>query len=179
VEFVDSQAMHVPDLDELYCGKLYLSVPLLHDIIQVGVGGAVTTGMIEVWRTPTAVTVRRVDGKPLQAQILREQSGPDGRSVREEVFSEPRDCLRLQRTGGADGPSLWLVSDGVDVEPSRDLRQFVTTIATFGLAKQRRSRDALPPKARLFSMCWVAATGSAVPNSFTCRSVTSRPCGSA
>jgi hypothetical protein len=78
----------VPELDEICSGTAYLRAPLLGDVIQVGVGGTTTTGMIAVRKIRTEMTVRRTDG----AVINRQQ----------------------------------------------DLQQFVNTIATFSLAKQRR-----------------------------------------
>jgi hypothetical protein len=132
-----SLALAVADLDEISDGTVYLSVPLLNDIIQVGAGGDLATGRIQVSKTPTTVTVRRTDGKPMQAQILHEHQGYTGPTVRTKVFHEPVDCLRLQRIAGGDGPRLWFANEGVHVDRHQDLQQFVRTIATFGLAKQR------------------------------------------
>jgi hypothetical protein len=132
-----SLSLAVADLDEIYSGTVYLSVPLLNDIIQVGAGGILTTGTIQVSKTPTTVTVRRTDGRPMQAQVLHEHPGYTGPTVRRKVFHEPVNCLRLQRIGSGDGPRLWLANEVVHVDRHQDLQQFVRTIATFGLAKQR------------------------------------------
>jgi len=126
------------DLDEIYSGTVYLSVPLLNDIIQVGAGGHLATGTIQVSKTPTTVTVRRTDGRPMQAQILHEHRGYSGPTVRTTVFPEPVNCLRLQQIGSCDGSRLWRASEAVHVDRHQDLQQFVITIATFGLAKQRK-----------------------------------------
>jgi hypothetical protein len=117
---------------------VYLSVPLLNDIIQVGARGNLTTGTIRVSKTPTTATVRRTDGKPLQAQILHEHPGYIGPTVRTKVFREPVNCLRLQRIRSGDGHRLWLATEAVHVDRHQDLQQFVNTIATFALAKQRK-----------------------------------------
>jgi len=129
------------DLDEIYSGTVYLSVPLLNDIIQVGAGGNLATGTIQVSKTPTTVAVRRTDGKPIQAQILHEHQGYIGPTVRTKVFREPVNCLRLQRIRSGEGHRLWLATEAVHVNRHQDLQQFVNTIATFGLAKQRKMSD--------------------------------------
>jgi hypothetical protein len=133
-----SLLLTVADLDEICSGTVYLSVPLLNDIIQVGAGGILTTGTIEVSKTPTTVTVRRTDARPIQAEILHEHLGYSGPTVRRKVFDEPVNCLRLQRISGWDGPRLWLAAEAVHVDRHQDLQQFVHTIATFGLSKQRK-----------------------------------------
>jgi hypothetical protein len=127
----------VPELDEICSGTAYLRVPLLGDVIQVGVGGTMTMGMIEVRKIRTAMTVRRTDGKPMQVQILHEQRGQLGSSVRTEVFAKPVECLNLQRTE-QPGARRWLAGGGAVINRQQDLQQFVNTIATFNLAKQRR-----------------------------------------
>jgi hypothetical protein len=132
-----SLSLAVADFDEIYSGTVYLSVPLLNDIIQVGAGGILRTGTIQVSKTPTTVTVRRTDGRPIQAQILHEHPGYTGPTVRRKVFHEPVNCLRLQRISSGDGPRLWVANEVVHVDRHQDLQQFVRTIATFGLAKQR------------------------------------------
>ena len=132
-----SPLLAVPSLDEICSGTLYLSVPLLNDMIQVGAGGNLATATIRVSKTPATVTVRRTDGRPIQAQILHEHPGYTGPTVRTKVFDEPVNCLRLQRIGSCDGPRLWLATEAVRVDRHQDLQQFVKTIATFGLAKQR------------------------------------------
>ena len=133
-----SLAIVSADLDEMDSGTIYLSVPLLDDVIQVGIGGNVATATIKVSKTPTTVTVLRTDGTPMQAQILHEHQGYTGPTVRTKVFHTPVDCLRLEQRGSENGPSLWFPTETVHVNRAQDLRQFVVTIATFGLAKQRR-----------------------------------------
>jgi hypothetical protein len=132
-----SLLLAVADLDEIYSGTVYLSVPLLNDIIQVGAGGKLATGTIQVSKTPTTVTVRRTDSRPIQAQILHEHPGYAGPTVRTTVFEEPVNCLRLQRISAWHGPRLWLATEAVHADRHQDFQQFVRTIATFGLAKQR------------------------------------------
>ncbi len=133
-----SLAFAVPDLDELNSGTVHLSVPLLDDVIQVGVGGNPMTGKIQVSKVPIGVTVRRTDGKPMQAQILHRHRRCAASSMRVTVFREPVDRLRLHRVSSGDGRWLWLAAEAWHVDRHRDLQQFVATIATFGLAKQRR-----------------------------------------
>jgi len=119
-------------------GTIQLSVPLLDNAIQVGIGGNVATATIQVSKTATTVTVRRTDGAPMQVQILHEHRGYTGPTVRTNVFRTPVDCLRLERRVTANGPSRWFPAETVRVNRRQDLSRFVATIATFGLAKQRQ-----------------------------------------
>jgi hypothetical protein len=121
----------------MHSGTIHLSVPVVDDVIHVGLGGDYLTGTIRVSKSPTVVTVRRIDGKPMQARILRDKPGCAGPDTRMVVFREPVDCLTLERTG-ADSRGLWFARYAVHVDRHRELQQLVNTIATFGLAKQRR-----------------------------------------
>jgi hypothetical protein len=120
-------------------GTIYLSVPLLDDVIQVGIGGNVATATIQVSKTPTTVTVRRTDGAPMQAQILHEHRGYAGPTMRTNVFRTPVDYLTLEQRVSQNGPSLWFPAETEHVNRGQDLSRFVATIATFGLAKQRQA----------------------------------------
>jgi hypothetical protein len=120
------------DLAELRCGTMYLSVPVVDDVIQVGIGGDFATTILRVSIDPMAVTVWRLDGHAMQVHILR-----DGQEST-DVFCEPVRRLRMERTSISDGRQLWEASSTAYVDRQQDLRQFVYTIARFGLAKQRR-----------------------------------------
>ena len=122
-------------VSELRTGTVLLSVPLLDDVIQVGAVGPLATGTIEVAKTPSAMVVRRTDGRGLQAQIVHQHVG--GFASRRPVFSEPVRSLRLQRVPQADASELWLALPGVRIRRHPDLVQLVETITAFGLAKQR------------------------------------------
>jgi hypothetical protein len=130
-------AVSSAELDEMRCGQIYLSVPLLHDVIQVGARGELASATIEVSRTATSLAVRRMDRRRLQAQILHEKPGYAGPTVRTTVFREPVEVLYLEIADGDEGSRRWFAAGGVRVDRQRDLEQFVRTIATFGLAKQR------------------------------------------
>jgi len=118
-------------------GSVLLRVPLRDDVIQVGTADSLTTATIEVHTAATAVSVRRTDGKPLQAQIVHRRA--DGGEKLRTVFSEPVARLRLRRLRNLTGPPLWVVTDGVDGVDPAGLAQLVQTIVCFGVAKQRRS----------------------------------------
>lgn len=132
-----SHGLAAADLDEMDSGTVYLSVPLVNDVIVVGAGGDLSTGTIQVSKTPISLTVRRTDGTPLQAQILHEHQGYTGPTVRTNVFHEPLDCLSLELMRSADGRLAWFATEAMHTDRQQDLQQFVKTIATFGLAKQR------------------------------------------
>ena len=123
-------------VSEMSTGTVLLSVPLLDDVVQVGTDGSLATGTLEVAKTPSAMVVRRTDGRRLQAQILRQYAG--GSTSRTPVFLEPVRSLRLQCVPRADAPELWLVLPGVQIRQRPDLFQLIETITAFGLAKQRR-----------------------------------------
>lgn len=124
-----------PDLDELDCGTFHLSVPLVDDVIQIGIGGDTDVGTIEVTKTATALRVRRVDGRPIQAELLTYHPQDTGPVLRTTVFDPPVRSLTLERLSS---PGLWAGTSATDVDREATVGQFVRTIATFGLAKQRR-----------------------------------------
>lgn len=128
------------DLDELVCGTLHLSVPIVDDIIQVGIGGDFATTVLRVSIDPTAVAVRRLDGKAMQVHILREstEGTSEGRLTGAYVFNAPVGRVRLRRASAGEGGHPWETSGTACIVRHQDFRQFVYTIARFGLAKQRR-----------------------------------------
>lgn len=121
-------------VSDMHTGTLRLSVPLLDDAIQVGAEGTLAIGTIEVDKTPTTMSVRRSDGRPLQAHILHRRM--DGHSSRNPVFEEPVSLLLLRQMQQADGSHVWAVGPGARIRKHRDLVQLVVTIMAFGLAKQ-------------------------------------------
>ena len=124
-------------VSEMRTGIVLLSVPLVDDVIQVGSVGTLATGTIEVSKTPSAMVVRRTDGRPLQAQILHQRA--DGSVSRMPVFREPVRSLRLRCVPHAGASERWIVLPGIRIRRHTDLFQLIETIAAFGLAKQRRS----------------------------------------
>lgn len=131
-------------IDELREGTLTLRVPLRDGVIQVGTADTLPRTMIEVSSGPSAVSVRRTDGTPLQAQIVHRHA--DGAETLRTVFAEPVARLRLQRLRRVNGPRLWVVTEGADARNSADLAQLVQTIVCFASAKQRGNAPA--PAAR-------------------------------
>ncbi|MHA3024690.1 hypothetical protein ACXPWS_30975 [Mycobacterium sp. BMJ-28] len=117
--------LRVPDLDEIRSGAFSLTVPLVDDVIQIGLGGRYRTGTIEVCKSPSALLVSRTDGHPLQAQILRDDA-------RVTVLRAPVPELRLRRVR----TGLWRTAGAVPVGQVADLERLIRTIANFGLAKQ-------------------------------------------
>lgn len=114
----------VPDLDEIRDGALRLTVPLVEDVIQIGLGGRYDVGGIDVLKWPAGLLVRRTDGRPLQARIIRDEPVT--------VLRAPVPHLALSRVA----PGWWLAPDAVPAGRAQDLAQLVRTIATFGRAKQ-------------------------------------------
>lgn len=133
-------------LSEMRTGTVLLSVPLVDDVIQVGTAGPSATGTIEVTKTPSTMVVRRTDGRPLQAQILRQRVG--GCSWRAPVFLGPVRSLRLLCVARADASEHWLVLPGARICRRPDLFQLIETIMAFSLAKQRRQHCLAPAETR-------------------------------
>ena len=111
-------------IDEIPCGTVSLTVPLINGVIQVGARGTTDTATILVTKTPATLEVRRTDGVPLRAQILHDEP-----PTRREVFSEPLRRLVISRTG----------SDGWEHSPCDEVNQFVRTVASFATAKHLRA----------------------------------------
>lgn len=125
---------------EMRTGSIRLSVPLLDDIIQIGGAGKLTTGTIEVAKTPSIIAVRRTDGKPLQAEILHKGEGEP--AMRRTVFHTPVDSLELLRVPIFHGSGLWIITRGGRIRRRPELIQLVQTIIAFASAKQRQAAAA-------------------------------------
>jgi hypothetical protein len=133
---IDLDGRAADAVDDLHPGIVRLTVPLMEDVIQVGTADRQTTGTVELTKTPSAMVVRRTDGRALQAEILHERE--NGPPLRMRVFTEPVPSLRLRCVPGPAGSRCWTVCPGGPIRSQPDLNQLVTTIAAFGLAKQRR-----------------------------------------
>lgn len=135
----DWTAFASDDLDEMPSGTVELSVPLIGGVIQIGASGDLEVGRIRVVKNASTVTVKRVDGRPLQAEIV-----VDGeQATRLTVFREPVGQLRLQRTtDGVVGATVWYAPGPVNVDRSEHLKQFVDIIGRFASAKRRTVRSA-------------------------------------
>jgi hypothetical protein len=123
-------------LDRMRCGTIELSVPLRDDVIQVAArsDGDTEVGRIRVAKGRETVTVRRVDGKPIQVDIT-----VDGETctTKTRVLRQPVHELRFRRTRDPDGRRSWC-AEGQDVRfaQERSVKQFADTIATFAVRKQ-------------------------------------------
>lgn len=132
-------------LDDLSHGTIELSVPLRDDVIQVGARDVPITGTVRVCKKRRTVTVRRTDGKPLQVDFIRQPAtsadGLDQGAITDTlVFRPALTTLLLQRRRDAAGRPSWQTAGMCGVADVRLIKQFVDTVATFGLAKQRPSR---------------------------------------
>jgi len=118
-------------LDEMEFGTIELSVPLLDGIIQIGAGGEADVGRIRVTKESGTVTVVRVDGVPIQVDIVA-----DARSST-RVFAVPVPALRLARSD-----TRWLVvENSVVAERLWDVKRFADVVGTFAAAKQGRVKQ--------------------------------------
>lgn len=137
-EAAGSATLCLPDrtaeaVGDIRTGAIRLRVPLVDDVIQVGAADALQTGSIVVVRTPSALLVRRSDGKPLQARIIRDHDGCHPTQI--GVFLSPVHDLTVR----GDGGRVWWIPDGARIcRCHDDLIQLLETIATFSIAKQRR-----------------------------------------
>lgn len=120
-------------LDQLRRGTTRLTVPLVDDVVQVGIGGDFETTAVAVTVTATSLRVRRVDGGRLQVHIVEGWSDVSAPGVAIPVFAEPVDVVMLERCDGR-----WGAGAGLRAVRLADLDRFVGTLARFALAKQFR-----------------------------------------
>ena len=121
-------------LDRMRRGTIELSVPLRDDVIQVAARGDddTATGRIRVTKGREAVTVVRVDGKPIQVDIT--VAAPECTTTT-RVFRAPVPELRFTRTRDSEGLPRWC-AEGAPFAHQQGVTQFADTIATFALRKQ-------------------------------------------
>jgi hypothetical protein len=117
-------------LDEMDCGTVELSVPLLDGVIQIGAGGPAEVGRIRVSKERRTITVIRVDGRPMQVDIVADAQS----STR--VFDVPVSALRLERSD-----SRWFVTENhIAAHRLSDVKRFADVVGTFAVAKQGRAQ---------------------------------------
>ena len=126
-------------LDRMRRGTIELSVPLRDDVIQVAARGDGDTeiGRIRVAKGRETVTVIRVDGNPIQVDIIDQACTTTTR-----VFPEPVREVRFRRAFDSAGQPRWC-AEGLFVDPQR-VKQFADTIATFAVRKQEAAQLAVP-----------------------------------
>lgn len=124
-----TEAFRSDRLDEMEFGTVELSVPLRNGVIQIGAGGEVDVGRIRVTKEPAAITVIRVDGRPMQVDIVADAGTSSC------VFAAPVAVLRLVRTA-----TRWGVADCLGAERIPEVKRFADVIGTFAVAKQRRAQ---------------------------------------
>ena len=91
-----SSYLQAPDLDHLRPGTICLTVPLVDDVIQVGIGGDYPTTVVAVSVTASSVRVRRLDGRRLQVHIVEDWRGANHPGTATPVFGEPVEALVLE-----------------------------------------------------------------------------------
>jgi hypothetical protein len=126
VTFVSSE------LDGMPSGTVELSVPLIGGVIQIGVGGDLEVGRIRVRKDSSTVTVTRVDGRPMQVEVVVDTH----QTTKSPVFREPVRVLRLRRLADPAGAG-WYTTTSMNVARPEHLKQFADIIGVFGSAKQR------------------------------------------
>ncbi|MCV7360044.1 hypothetical protein [Mycolicibacterium neworleansense] len=118
------------DLDRLCRGTTRLTVPLVDDVVQVGIGGDFATTTVAVTVKASSVRVRRLDGRALQVHIVDGWLSPSAPGVASPVFDEPVEALVLERCAGH-----WVPGPGMRYRLD-DLARFVGTLTRFALVKQ-------------------------------------------
>lgn len=119
-------------LDQLRLGTTGLTVPLVDDVVQVGIGGDFETATLVVTVTSESIRARRADGGRLQVHIVEDWADVTAPGVAFPVFDEPVKELVLERRGGR-----WAFGPGMCARRS-ELDRFVGTLTRFALAKQFR-----------------------------------------
>lgn len=117
-------------LDGIFCGTIELSVPLRADVVQIGAGGPLDVGRIRVSRDRDSITVVRVDGRPIQVEVVTDDAPPA------RVFGEPVRWVCLVRTLDRLDSARWRSTVGVARVGA--LKQFADVLGTFATAKQTR-----------------------------------------
>ncbi len=125
-------------LDQLRPGSILLTVPLVDDVVQVGIGGEYPTARVAVAVTSLLVRIRRLDGRPLQVHIVENWRDPVSPGIAIPVFADPADVVVLDRCDGC-----WVPDARLRVTGSAELDRFIGTLARFAVAKQERVDQAV------------------------------------
>lgn len=122
-------------LAEIPSGSIELAVPMMGEVIPIGVGGNLPMGRIRICSDCRSVRVHRVDGKPMQVAVL----GDTGHSPTQcNVFHQPVSELELVDIGCCHGiTGRYRPKNGDDVANMSNLQRLAETIAAFAIAKHR------------------------------------------
>lgn len=122
-------------LAEIPSGSIELAVPMMGEVIPIGVGADLPTGRIRICSDCRSVRVHRVDGKPMQVALLSDTGGGPTQC---NVFHQPVSELVLVEVGGCHGVTgRYRPQNRADVANMSNLQQLAETIAAFATAKHR------------------------------------------
>lgn len=122
-------------LAEIPSGSIELAVPMLGEVIPIGVGGSLPMGRIRICSHCRSVRVHRVDGKPMQVAVL---SDTGGRPTQCNVFHQPVSELTLIDIGEYHGVTgRYRPMNRADVANMSNLQRLAETLAAFATAKHR------------------------------------------
>jgi hypothetical protein len=127
---VSATAFPSEGLEEMCCGTVELRVPMRGGVIQIGVGGDLDVGVIRVRRGPHSITVCRLDGQPIQVEVVAEGQ----RTLR--VFDQPVSELALVRADQRWTPVCGCLGAG----SLAGVKRFADVVGTLAAAKQRRAQ---------------------------------------
>lgn len=116
-------------LDRLRPGTVHLSVPIVAGSVQIGIRDAPHSSLIRVSRSNRTVTVRRVDGQPLQVAV-------HVNGLVAPVFRRSQPELHFMRVGTAVDVGWCTTVPLSDIADAGLLTQLADTIGVFASAKQ-------------------------------------------
>lgn len=120
-------------VDQLGPGTLHLTVPLVDDAVQVGIGGDFATTILVVAVTASTVWVRRLDGGPLQVHLVEGWRSASAPGVVTPIFDAPVEAAMFERCG-----THWISRPRLSARAA-ELDRFVGTLVRFALAKHGRA----------------------------------------
>jgi hypothetical protein len=132
-------------LDDVEPGTVTLRVPLVDDVIPIGLGGRFATCRLVISKSRRDVRIGRADGRPIQVVLITDVDERMGhrvvrRTTRQNVFRRSVSELALVRLPARAGLfGGYVVTDAVDVIDTERIKQFADVVGGFAAAKQRRT----------------------------------------
>lgn len=134
-----SPSFFADNLSEMRRGSIELGVPLLNDVIQIGAITPTVPGRIIVKKGFRNVQISRLDGEPLQAEVISALGVNMPRYERTRVFTTPVEAVELRRRRDLGGRACWFAAGDVDVTTRDAIETFAQTVGLYARLKQGKS----------------------------------------
>lgn len=141
-------AVHVPNFNHVNLGKFILDVPLIDDVIQIGLPKAAIreTGRLIGVKAPGCALMALEDARPIQIDMVHVSQFPHEPHTRNKAFASPVNQLKIQQTRNFRGKELWvpITDDGLKLVSEEAFEAFIDRVGLFASTQQLKAATSRP-----------------------------------